>query len=199
MAVFSTIRRNCTTQNLNILPDITYQDSNNSNTKLRLTSAAILSLAMHGSAFADHSEVPAGVALVGSLQSEIGCSSDWQPECVASELQLNELSQNGDEWQATFLIPPGSWEYKVALNDNWDESYGDNGNNVALFLLEETAVTFTYNHANHEVSSNAPVIVVQPNSVALVGDLQDELVPERKPLKVLLHMLFELFLKTKIL
>ena len=26
------------------------------------------------------------VALVGDLQSELGCSADWQPECAATEL-----------------------------------------------------------------------------------------------------------------
>ena len=32
-------------------------------------------------ALADHTAVPGTVALVGSLQSELGCPGDWQPEC----------------------------------------------------------------------------------------------------------------------
>ena len=121
MAVFSTIRRNCTTQNLNILPDITYQDSNNSNTKLRLTSAAILSLAMHGSAFADHSEVPAGVALVGCLQSEIikKLTSSRQlcsllPQEIALEYPRTPLHHN----LMALLLPIASSLLVLALNDH---------------------------------------------------------------------------------
>ena len=30
---------------------------------------------------ADNTANPVGVALVGSLQSELGCPGDWQPEC----------------------------------------------------------------------------------------------------------------------
>ena len=44
------------------------------------------------------------VALVGDLQSELGCSADWQPECTASE-----LARVGDtsEYRATFDVPAG--------------------------------------------------------------------------------------------
>ena len=59
------------------------------------------------------------VALVGSLQDELGCPGDWQPECVATEL-TNVI---GDVYRATFTIPAGDWEYKVALNDTWDVSH----------------------------------------------------------------------------
>lgn len=151
-------------------------DNNASKTTLKFSKRAALSvlsfslLGFHVSALADHSTDPAGVALVGSLQSELGCAGDWQPECTATE-----LTQNGESWQATFIVPAGSYEYKVALNDTWDESYGDNGNNIALFLTEESSVTFTYDHSNHQVADDAPTIIIQPNVVALVGSLQDEL------------------------
>ena len=29
-------------------------------------------------------------------------------------------------WSATFLVPAGNYEYKVALNDSWDVNYGAN-------------------------------------------------------------------------
>lgn len=135
-----------------------------------LSSLALASSFITHNAIADHTEVPIGVSLVGDIQTELGCSNDWQPEC-----QETELSQNGNLWQATFLVPAGNWSYKVALNDNWDENYGDNGNNASLFLLEETEITITYNHNNHDVSDNAPVIIIQPSTVTIVGDLQNEL------------------------
>jgi pullulanase len=129
---------------------------------------ALLACCYGTSAFASHSSPPVSVALVGSLQSELGCPGDWQPECAATE-----LFDNGTIWVATFVIPAGNWEYKVALNDNWGESYGDNGNNVSLSLASATSVTFTYDHVSHEVSDNAPL--VQPASVTIVGSLQSEL------------------------
>ncbi|WP_206482890.1 pullulanase-type alpha-1,6-glucosidase [Thalassotalea sp. G2M2-11] len=119
--------------------------------------------------YADHTVQPTAIALVGDLQTELGCSGDWQPECSATE-----LIQQGDLWQASFLVPAGSWQYKVAINDSWDESYGDNGNNVTLELAEATEVTFTYQQGTHTVSDNAPVVVIQPDVVTLVGDLQSE-------------------------
>ena len=60
------------------------------------------------------------VALVGSLQSELGCPGDWQPECAATELTLG----TDGVWRGDFTVPAGSWEYKVALNDTWDVNYG---------------------------------------------------------------------------
>ena len=129
----------------------------------------ISTLGMHSAVIANHTSTPAGVALVGNLQSELGCPGDWQPDCAATE-----LSANGSVWEATFFIPEGNWEYKVALNDNWDESYGDGGNNIPLAIGPGgTNVTFTYDHITHLVSDNAPF--VQPGAVTVAGNLQDEL------------------------
>ncbi len=119
-------------------------------------------------AFANHTGAPTSVALVGSLQSELGCPGDWQPECAATE-----LIDNGTTWTATFVIPAGNWEYKVALNDTWDESYGDSGANIPLSLAAATAITFSYDHVSHIVSDDAPL--VQPTSVTVAGSLQSEL------------------------
>jgi pullulanase len=87
---------------------------------------------------ANHTPPPISVAVVGNLQSELGCPGDWQPDCATTE--LNNL---GDFWAATFLVPAGSWEYKVALNDSWDENYGLNGErngpNLPLVLAQPTA------------------------------------------------------------
>jgi hypothetical protein len=63
------------------------------------------------------------VAIVGNLQSELGCAGDWQPECDQTELSYDAVD---DVYQQTFTIPAGSWEYKAALNDSWDENYGAN-------------------------------------------------------------------------
>ena len=117
-------------------------------------------------ALADHTPTPTGVALVGSLQSELGCPGDWQPECVASELAYDATDT---VWQGAFSVPAGTYEYKVALNDSWDENYGANaqsgGANIALTLPNTTTVKFYYDHKSHWITSNqSAVIAVAPGS-----------------------------------
>ena len=34
-------------------------------------------------------------------------------------------------FQGTFTVPAGSYEYKVALNETWDENYGAGGSPAA--------------------------------------------------------------------
>lgn len=45
------------------------------------------------------------VTVAGSLQSEIGCATDWDPACAASHLTFN--TSNG-LWEGTFRIPGGN-------------------------------------------------------------------------------------------
>ncbi|WDF32955.1 pullulanase-type alpha-1,6-glucosidase [Arthrobacter agilis] len=108
-------------------------------------------------ALADHTDSPGTVALVGSLQSELGCAGDWQPECEATRLVQEPGS--ADSWTATFDVPAGSYEYKVALNETWGENYGAGGAaggaNLAL-LAPGGPVTFSYNHRTHVISSDIP-------------------------------------------
>ena len=117
-------------------------------------------------ALADHTADPAGVALVGSFQSELGCPGDWQPECPATELAYDAAD---DVWQATFVLPVGSFEYKTALNDSWDENYGanaqPNGTNIPLTVNTPGDVKFYYDHKSHWIISNQnAVIAVAPGS-----------------------------------
>ena len=108
-------------------------------------------------AFADHTSVPASVALVGTLQSEIGCPGDWQPDCTASRLLPVEGSTT--LYRATFDIPAGNYAMKVAINNSWDENYGARrepwGAAMAL-TAPGGAVTFTYDHASHTLSDDVP-------------------------------------------
>ncbi len=120
-------------------------------------------------AFANHTIEPSSVALVGSLQSELGCPGDWQPECSATE-----LAQVGGTWRATFAVPAGDFEYKIALDDSWAENYGadgvQDGANIGLSVATATNVTFTYDHATHAITDDLP-----PDSVTVAGSLQTEL------------------------
>lgn len=115
---------------------------------------------------AAHTPDPTAVTIAGSLQSELGCPGDWQPECAATHLTYDA---GDDVWQANFDLPAGSYEYKAALNNGWDENYGANaapgGGNIALNLGAATAVKFYYDHKSHWVTSNAnTAIAVAPGS-----------------------------------
>ena len=85
------------------------------------------------------------VTLVGDLQSELGCSEDWQPPCDSSKLVRVGTS---DTYRGTFTVPAGTWAYKVAINDSWDVNYGAdgelNGGNLSLTLLRPLKLEFTY-------------------------------------------------------
>ncbi|MCO5190171.1 MAG: hypothetical protein M9918_18520, partial [Anaerolineae bacterium] len=75
---------------------------------------------------------PASVTLVGDLQSELGCPGDWQPDCANTFI----AEQGYNVWRGEFAVPVGNWEYKMALNGTWDESYP--GANVALVVADAT-------------------------------------------------------------
>ena len=114
---------------------------------------------------------PSSVTIAGSLQSELGCPGDWQPDCGATHLTYDA---GDDVWQGTFSLPAGNYEYKAALNNSWDENYGlhaqPNGSNVPLDLPASTNVRFYYDHKTHWITDNH-------NSVIAVaaGSFQSEL------------------------
>ncbi|MFB9311412.1 alpha-amylase family glycosyl hydrolase [Agromyces hippuratus] len=88
-------------------------------------------------------------ALVGSLQSELGCAADWAPDCAETELTATGTP---GVFAADFTIPAGSWEYKVAVNDSWDEAYGLNGggDNIPLTVAGDTAVRVVFDEQPQE-------------------------------------------------
>lgn len=111
-------------------------------------------------------EQPASVTIAGSLQSELGCSGDWDPACAATHLTFNAEDV---VWQRAFDLPAGSFEYKAALNDSWAENYGQNatrdGPNIPLNLTAAGAVKFYYEHGTHWVADNeTKTIAVAPGS-----------------------------------
>ncbi|WP_338068835.1 pullulanase-type alpha-1,6-glucosidase [Cellulomonas endophytica] len=93
------------------------------------------------------------VALVGDLQSELGCAADWDPTCVATGLAPTEAA---GVYAAELVVPEGAWQYKVALDGAWDESYGLDGvldgANIPLVVGGGTRVLVTYDDATHRVA-----------------------------------------------
>ena len=120
---------------------------------------------------ADHTPNPTSVTIAGSLQSELGCPGDWQPDCTNTYLSYDDFD---DVWQDSFTIPAGSYEYKTALNNSWDENYGLNaspgGSNIPLNLAAETSVKFFYDHKSHWITDNQNSIIA-----TVPGSFQSEL------------------------
>lgn len=64
------------------------------------------------------------VTVAGALQSEMGCAADWDPACPESRLAFD----TGDGlWHGEFTLPAGSYEWKIAIDNSWDENYGAGG------------------------------------------------------------------------
>ncbi|HEY3484434.1 MAG TPA: alpha-amylase family glycosyl hydrolase, partial [Ilumatobacteraceae bacterium] len=136
-----------------------------------LAAAAGISMAVATGPLPRAAADTSSVTIAGSLQSELGCPGDWQPECADTHLAYDAAD---DVWQATFPLPAGSYEYKAALNGTWNENYGANaardGANIPLVLDDDTSVKFYFDDETNWVTDNATtVIAVAP------GDFQSEL------------------------
>jgi len=88
----------------------------------------------------------------GSFQSELGCSGDWQPDCLRSWLQ--DIDGDGIYTFETTALPAGTYEGKVAINEAWDENYGQggvpNGPNISFTVpVNNAKVTFRYDSTSH--------------------------------------------------
>ena len=116
-------------------------------------------------------EQPAEVSIPGSLNTEMGCPGDWQPECDQAQLTLDPKDEI---WKGTYSLPAGDFEYKVAIDRSWTENYGAggvrDGANIALSLAAPTEVTFYYDHGTHWVTTD-----VQDPIITIPGSFQSEL------------------------
>jgi hypothetical protein len=108
-----------------------------------------------------NSPEPKQVVIPGTLQSKLGCSGDWQPDCEKTALVYNK---DTDIWTAEFQIPAGKYEYKVALNGSWDENYGlkaePGGANIPLVVPQDMKVRFVYDHKTHWVTDGVNSLIV---------------------------------------
>jgi glycosidase len=110
-----------------------------------LLSAALVlagSIALPAIAAAPAAAADRTFTLVGSLQNEVGCAEDWVPDCAQTA-----LTPTGTEgvYAAEFEVPAGTYEYKVAVNGTWDESYGKNGGgNIPLTINGPTTLEFVF-------------------------------------------------------
>ncbi|WP_342447122.1 alpha-amylase family glycosyl hydrolase [Ornithinimicrobium sp. CNJ-824] len=80
------------------------------------------------------------VTLVGSFQDELGCETDWAPACEVTV--LDPVEGSGTAYQGTFEVPEGSWEFKVALDGAWGESYP--ADDLPLVLEGPASLEFSF-------------------------------------------------------
>lgn len=114
---------------------------------------------------------PTSVTVTGSLQSELGCASDFDPACANSGLVYDA---NDDVWQRNFMVPAGSYGYIATLDGSFAERYGRNavfgGANIDLTLAATRDVRFYYDHKTHWITDNVNSVIA-----VLAGSFQSEL------------------------
>lgn len=110
---------------------------------------------------------PEVVTLVGDLQTEIGCGSDWDPTCTASRLVFDGT---GGIWRGTFALAEGSYLYGAALDNSLDDAWGLNGqplagNEIPLVLAAPATTKFYYEPSLHWMTdTRRSRIVTAPGS-----------------------------------
>ncbi|WP_410050682.1 pullulanase-type alpha-1,6-glucosidase [Actinomyces sp. MRS3W] len=109
------------------------------------------------------------VTIPGDHNTEMGCTSDWQPDC--EQARLTQAASG--LYTGTFDIPAGTWQYKAAIGGTWDENYGADGvpggDNIT-YTAAGGPVTFYYDARTHQVWNDA-----EAPPVTLPGSFQDEL------------------------
>ncbi len=114
---------------------------------------------------------PSNVTVAGSMQSEVGCPTDWDPACATTHLAYDA---GDDVWQGTWAVPAGSYEYKAALNDGWAENYGlgaiSGGANIPLNLAAPGSVKFYYDDKTHWITDNVSSVIA-----TVAGSFQSEM------------------------
>jgi hypothetical protein len=91
------------------------------------------------------------VTIAGDLQSEAGCPTDWDPACATTHLTFEPEEPTG-VWRATFTLPAGDYNYKVAINDSWTVSYGAGGGGDDITFTVPAGgadVTFEWDQITH--------------------------------------------------
>ncbi len=114
---------------------------------------------------------PTSVTLAGSLQSELGCSGDWQPDCATTHMTAGP----DGIYRFSGTLPAGAYEYKAAINDSWNENYGkgaqSGGANISLVIPTGGAqVKFYYDPNSHWITDNIGSIIA-----TAAGSFQSEL------------------------
>lgn len=122
---------------------------------------------------------PSQVTLVGTLQSELGHSGDWDPAAAATTMK----NMGNGEYSFTGHLPAGSYEYKIAIDGKWDENYGSanysnpsgasKDGNILISLAQDSQVTFYYNHGTHRIADSTYYVPIEADKLPrVIGSFQ---------------------------
>ena len=99
----------------------------------------------------------------GNFNDEIGCSGDWQPDCLRTF--MSDIDGDGVFTFATDAIPPSNYEFKIAKNESWaNPNYGAFGNNVPFTVTGPATVIFSFNTATTYVGVEVRSALPQPDN-----------------------------------
>lgn len=92
------------------------------------------------------------VILPGTFQSILG-GSNWDPSGHVTEM----LTKDGNLYEFITVLPAGNYEYKVAINESWEENYGTNGEqdggNLKFTLKDSySKMVFTFDYATKKIT-----------------------------------------------
>jgi hypothetical protein len=103
-------------------------------------------------------------SLVGSFQSELGCSGDFEPDCLRAWLQ----DTDGDSLYqfVTSDLPGGSYDLLIAHNESFGEYYGAGGilfgTQIPFSVPDSTTTCFSYDPKTHALSISTGSCDVAP-------------------------------------
>jgi hypothetical protein len=96
---------------------------------------------------------------------------NWDPSCPTTFLTYDA---NGNVWDKVFSVPVGTFQYKAALDGNWNVNYGINaspgGTNIPLKLAAPTLVKFYHDNKTHWVTDNLNSVIA-----TVPGDYQTKI------------------------
>jgi glycosidase/DNA/RNA endonuclease YhcR with UshA esterase domain len=87
--------------------------------------------------------------IAGNIQPAIKAGDEWSPATSTALLMDDNFDQ---VYTYTTDVPKGNYEYKIVLGKDWGEAYPSQ--NATLNVLNDSEVTFFYNHETKEVSTS---------------------------------------------
>lgn len=114
-------------------------------------------------------ESEAFAVVVGDFLQVNGNDSDWDPTNMKGVLKKYK---NG-LYEGTLKLKAGNYNYKIAMNGTWDESYGNNGQNIALNLSKDSEVIFRLDYKNKKVYDSINNPDQFKTKAILAGNIKD--------------------------
>ncbi|WPB78414.1 pullulanase-type alpha-1,6-glucosidase [Archangium violaceum] len=117
---------------------------------------------------------PPRVTLVGSFQSELGCSADGDAACAVTDLTYEA---EDDVFQKSFNLPAGTHTYRVAIDGGTGGIYGAgaalDGPEISLTLATAGSVKFYFDTKSHWATSR-PSSTPKAVIATVAGSFQSE-------------------------